>query len=233
MVLLLEIISRLIYLIYKALFLKGDYGLKKTHILIRISISISLLILYWLNGYFILLALLLVYLIGLLGFGREWVIPVSILTSIPSIWFSISTYVLSVIGYIQPVNYTNLLWIFIKSLTLGSIITLFFNMINVTELYNILLSIKLNNFSIIPLLIWRITPLSLMSTYESLLISRIKGEKIGKRIAPALAVILETGDLIYESSYYKLAGKPKKKIPINSVWLSIHLDRNRKCCFRR
>lgn len=200
------------YLVYKAMFLKGDVGLKKIHFSLRFLIALSIAILYSFDRCFTCIALLLIYATGLSGLGKDWVLSVLILTSIPSLWFSITSFVLSILGFTRTIDLPSLLWIFLRSFTLGSAITLFFNMLNVVEIYNFFIRVKMNRFATIPLLIWRVIPYGLMNTYESLAISKIKGEKIRNRIAPAIASILEIGDLIYESSYYKLVCKPKKKI---------------------
>lgn len=207
------LLGRLVYHVYRSMFLVGDTGLKKIHVAFRLLIAAIIFVSFSLGGLYTIFALFFTYAVGLAGLGREWATSVLILTSIPSLWLSLSNYALYHLGIFQEFTLHRLLWIFLRTLTLGSAVTLVFNMLNITEIYNFFIRVGLNRFATLPLLIWRIIPFSLMNTVESLAISKIKGESIRKRIAPALASILEVGDLVYESSYYKLTCRPKRKIP--------------------
>ena len=97
------------------------------------------------------------------------------------------------------------------------------SIISPTKTANILLRIK-REASTIPLLLWRITPYGLTTTMDSLAIGRLKKEKTKARIAPAIASLMEYGDLVKEINYYRLMSTPKYPIPIeNSLKYTIIL----------
>lgn len=206
-------LGKFVYLVYTSMFLTGERGVKGVSPYVRVLLAVALASMYVAGGLFVPSSLALMGLIGSIGYGPAWFISVVTLTSIPSLWLAATAYALSLLGFIQPLTILDATWIYLRSLTLGSMMVFFFNLINLREVYNLLVKTRLNKVAVAPLLIWRIIPYGLLNVAESLSLTKVKGEKLLKRLPPALASLIELGDLFKEASYYKIASTPKKRIP--------------------
>ncbi len=151
---------------------------------------------------------------GLLDKGFKWVVSSSFLSLIPAIWYGLTAYLFAVTGLSRPVTLYNILWIFLRTFTLSYMILSYASMFSPSKTYNLLLKLGLGKYSVVPLAVWRLVPYGLTNMVESLAIGELKKESVRKRLAPALASIIEAGDLVKISSYYKLYVEPRYSLPI-------------------
>jgi len=209
------LIGVLINHIYRSMFLTGDQGLKNTDSILKIIFVFSTIYSFILFKEYLTIYLLTLFIIlGLIDKGVKWFYSVSILSLIPSTWYSLVAYIFSITGISEYVSLIRILWIFIRTYTFTYMIIFYVSIINPLNIYNLLLKIKLSRYSIIPVMTWRIIPYSLNNMIDSLAIGQLKKEKTTQRLAPAIASMIETGELVKESSYYKIYTKPQIEIPI-------------------
>lgn len=209
----MPIISFLVNHIYKSLFLRGEEGFRKAHAIVKTLFILTTIYLYvvkhdYLSTFYL---LTLVVLLSLVDKGVKWIYSVTILSLIPALWYALTSYLFILLGLTTQHVDTPL--VFLRTFTLSYMIIFYASIISPTTIYNILLRIGLRRQAVAPLLTWRIIPYGLVNMVEALSITKLKKEKIGRRIAPAIASIIEIGNNIRESSYPKIYGEPTYAIP--------------------
>ncbi len=220
----MSLIGVLVGLVYKTFFLMGETSYRKTPTLLKLLFTITSLIVLIYNPYTgSIIVLALVSVLGFLGYTGKWVYASLILSSIPGIWYALTAYMLGLVGLTQSITLIQALWIYIRTTTISYLILFIASMISPTKTANLLLRVK-REAATTPILLWRITPYGLTTIMESLAIGKLKKEKTKTRIAPAMASLIEYGELVKEINYYRLLSGPKYPIPIeDSVKHSIIL----------
>ncbi len=214
----MPLIGALVGLVYKTFFLMGESSYRKTPTLLKLFFTITSLTVLFYNPYIgSIIILVLVSVLGVLGYTSKWVYASLTLSSIPGIWYALTAYILGLAGLTQSITLMQALWIYIRTTTISYLILFIASMISPTKTANMLLHIK-REVATTPILLWRITPYGLTTIMESLAIGKLKKEKTKTRIAPAIASLIEYGELVKEINYYRLMNEPRYPIPIeNSV----------------
>ncbi len=214
----MPLIGPLVGLVYKTFFLMGESSYRKTPTFLKLFFTITSLTVLFYNPYMgSIVILVLVSALGVLGYTGKWVYASLTLSSIPGLWYALTAYILGLAGLTQSITLMQALWIYIRTTTISYLILFITSMISPTKTANILLRVK-KGAATTPILLWRITPYGLTTIMESLAIGKLKKEKTKTRIAPAMASLIEYGELVKEINYYRLISEPKYPIPIeNSV----------------
>ncbi|MCD6195778.1 MAG: hypothetical protein J7J82_03220 [Staphylothermus sp.] len=214
----MSLIGVLVGLVYKTFFLMGETSYRKTPTLLKLLFTITSLTVLIYNPYTgSIIILVLVSVLGFLGYTGKWVYASLTLSSIPGIWYALTAFILGLAGLTQSITLIQALWIYIRTTTISYLILFIASMISPTKIANMLLHVK-REAATTPILLWRITPYGLTTIMESLAIGRLKKEKTKTRIAPAMASLIEYGELVKEINYYRLMSELKYPIPIkNSV----------------
>ncbi|MEM0380647.1 MAG: hypothetical protein QXP71_04900 [Desulfurococcaceae archaeon] len=204
-------INLIVQHIYRSLFLTKQTTLRKTNLFVKIIFIISTIYCYVisLDKPLLLIHIITVLVIlSLIDRGLEWIFSVIIVSIIPGLWFSLTTLLLKLTGFIE-IDLSTIFMIFIRTIIVTYTIIFCFSIIDPVEVYNLLIRIGLNKYAVIVLLIYRLTPYGLNSFIESLNISRLKEEDIKSRLAPAVASIIETASYINEYGYFKIHCSPR------------------------
>ncbi|MET1160124.1 MAG: hypothetical protein ABWW65_04105 [Thermoprotei archaeon] len=213
----MQLIGALVYHVYKALFMRGETSLRRADTLSKILFIIATITYFTLSRYYAPVVLLVVAIVlGIWSNGFKWFSSAGLLALIPSAWYAITSYIVVLLGLPYRLEPLDIFWIGFRTYSLSILILLYFTMISSTKLYNILVRLGINKYAIVPQLIWRLIPQGLIYVYESLSISSVKRESLRNRLAPAIASIIELGNLTKLNSYYKIYGIPNNTIPITT-----------------
>ncbi len=209
----MRIIGLLVGLVFRSFFQTGEIGFRKAHIIAKIVFLVTALSIFIFCGKYTTLAILLVIvLLGAIGYGVWWSISSYTLSSIPGLWYAGTALILSYLNLSPIVTPLDAIWIYVRATTLSLVIIFVGAAISPVQLSNML-----HHFSkqapIMIYLTWRIMPYGLKEMTESLIIGDLKGEKASTRLAPAIASLLETGIRIKEANPFRLETTPKQKIP--------------------
>lgn len=205
-------IGWLIGKVYEALFTSPDVGIRRAHILSKILLLVVsfLMVAHGLRFSLVLLAVLCVVIaIGGFKYALKSMIIVS---SIPATWLALTGFIVSytIKGCIDKVI---ILEIFTRTITISLSIALFIASLSPYELSNILWRLGFRNTCIIPIALWRLTPMALKDMVEAYNVQKLKGESIWKALAIATASMLEHRDFMLEYNFYKLSTSLAKPIP--------------------
>ncbi len=152
-------------------------------------------------------------LVGLLLIGNEWASASIILSSIPAGWYALTAYIVSLLGIPPYISLIDALMIYTRALSYSITILFIAYMVSPVKLANILIELGKPGSSIMPLLTWRLMPLGLKYMRESMMIGALKGEPASKRLAPALAALLEAGSKTLYANYHRLGSPPIHPLP--------------------
>lgn len=152
----------------------------------------------------IIVALLIVLILSAIVTGPSWVYATIVLSSIPAGWYAVTAYVTSLLGIPPYISLVDALMIYVRMLSYSEIILFGASMISPVKTTNILRRLGFQGSAVLPLLMWRLMPLGLRYMEESMMIGRLKGEPATRRIAPALAVMIEAGEKIHKANYHRL-----------------------------
>jgi hypothetical protein len=200
-------------IIYKSMFLTGDSGLRRAHVLSKLAFTISLILVHVVYSEKSIAILPVLIVLGIAHAGLEWIIAVLSLIGLVGVYLASSAYLLSLTGlyYMAPLQ---ILTIALRATTVAMSIILLFNIISPIELYNLLHVLRARHFSTYTLLLWRLMPLGLKNFTDSLAVGYLKKETTVKRIPPATASIIESGWFIEEYNYWRLRVSSKTHIPV-------------------
>ena len=212
----MQVIGFFISLIYRSLFLTGERNFRNTNPILKLAVLILFFVYYLTQPIASLAIILIITAFALIGYNIYWVFSAFTLSSIPGIWYALTALMFSYLKLSGIVTPLDSFWIFLRATALSYIILFYGSMISPTRLANILYKLGKGKESSIPLLIWRITPYGLNSMTESLAIGDLKGEKVSKRLGPAVASLLEYGNMTREACYYRLNNTVKITIPTSS-----------------
>lgn len=209
----MRIIGLLVGLVFRSFFQTGEIGFRKAHMIAKTVFLIATLGVFVSCGKYTTLAILLVVvLLGIIGYGAWWLVSSYVLSSIPGLWYAGTALILSYLNLSPIVTPLDAIWIYVRATTLSLIIIFMGASISPIQLSNILYHIN-KHAPIMIYLTWRIMPYGLKEVIESLIIGDLKGEKAPARLAPAIASLLETGIKIKEANPFRLNIAPKQKIP--------------------
>ncbi len=209
----MRVIGALVSLIYRSLFLRGTSGAKAAHFIAKLAYVSAFVIAAYLRGDSIYIAAATAALIALADSGLDWVGPAVILSSIPATWYALTAYLLSLAGVPPTVTPADAAIIFARALAYSLTIMFIIYSIDPVSISNALHALGARKVSSAPLLIWRVMPYGLSTMMESLAIGELKGEGASKRIAPAIAAIIEHGRGIEASAYLRLAAPMVHRLP--------------------
>jgi len=135
-----------------------------------------------------------------------------IVSSIPAIWLALTGFITSYIikGYTDVVV---ILEVFTRTIAISLSIALFITSLSPYELSNILWRLGFRSTCIIPIALWRLTPIALKDMVEAYNVQKLKGESVWKALAIATASMLEHRDFMLEYNFYKLSTSLAKPIP--------------------
>jgi len=212
----MSVIEFILNHIFRSIFLKGDVGFRNASLVAKIFFFASALTAFTLiRDYYIALILYItVIILGLIDKGFEWCISSTITSSIPALWFTTTTYILAVVGLLNTISITGLITIFTRTLAFGVLMLFTLSIVNPVDIYNLLYKLGYRKYACTPLLLWRLIPYGLVNTVESLGIARVKNERFYKRMASAMASIIELGEYTRVYSYWKIYNEPKHVLPI-------------------
>ncbi len=211
----MRIIGVLIDLVYKSLFLRGESGYRSVYSLVKmffIIVSLYYFLVSGMNGSVILI--IIVSILGLLDYGREWVISAYTLSSIPGIWYALTAYILGLFNPSLMPSIYGLLSIYLRTTCFSYILLFILAIISPTRLTNIIYRLGFRENASAPLLLWRMMPYGLKAMQESLAIGELKGEPVSRRLAPAIASLIEYSRYVDEANYYRLRSPMRRSIPL-------------------
>ncbi len=165
----------------------------------------------------IIVALLIVLVLSGIVTGVSWIYATLILSSIPAGWYAVTAYVTSLLGIPPHISLVDAAMIYVRMLSYSEIILFAASMISPVKTTNILRMLGLKSSSILPLLMWRLMPLGLRYMEESMMIGQLKGEPATRRIAPALAMMIEAGEKIHRANYHRLKTPISGKLRVTCV----------------
>ena len=209
----MRVIGALVSLIYRSLFLKGVSGAKAAHSLARLAYVSAFVAAVYLRGDSVFLAAATAALMAFADSRLDWVGPATILSSIPATWYALTAYLISLAGVPPVVTLADAVIIFARTLALSLTIMFIIYSIDPVSISNALYALGARRASTAPLLVWRVMPYGLSAMMESLAIGELKGEGVGKRIAPAVAAIIEHGRGIEASAYLRLSAPMVHGLP--------------------
>lgn len=208
----MSLLGWLVSILYKSLFLLGDTGYRRAHLLSKFVFILSVVLLISVNPERSYILFLLISPIGVISPGLEWLIAISSLSAVVGFFLAGSALLLSLFGLFQMTIY-QFIMIIIRTVGISIGIVFSFNIISPIELYNILYYLRLRKIAVVPLTLWKIIPYGLKNILDSLTVGQLKREFFTKRIAPSVASMLETSWLIEEYCYWRLKTVPK--VPIS------------------
>ena len=209
----MRVIGALVSLIYRSLFLKGTSGAKAAHSLAKLAYVSAFVAAAYLRGDSVYVAAATAALIALADSRLDWAGPATLLSSIPATWYALTAYLISLAGIPPVVTFTDAAIIFARALAYSLTIMFIIYSIDPVSISNALHALGARKASSAPLLIWRVMPYGLSAMMESLAIGELKGERASKRIAPAIAAIIEHGRGIEASAYLRLAAEMVHRLP--------------------
>ena len=202
---------------YRALFLKGEGSIRSVYSTAKLTYTVIIVLSIIIGRDKALLILLLAHvLMGALFIGREWASASIILSSIPAGWYALTAYTVSLLGIPPYVSLVDALMIYARVLSYSITILFIAYMVSPVRLANILIKMGKPGSSIMPLLTWRLMPLGLKFMRESMMIGSLKGEPASRRLAPALAALLEAGGKTLHANYHRLGSPPIHALPVRN-----------------
>ncbi len=212
----MRIIGALVGLIYRSLFMSGEAGLRTVPSVLKIVIVILSALIYipFYNEPYILVLILSI--IGLLGFNRWWVGASLALSSIPGIWYGLTAYLFGFFGFASQISPIDALMIYFRTTYISFLVLFAGSIISPVQLSNFLIRIGLRDKAIMPVILWRTMPAGLHDMMEALAIGTLKGEKAWKRLGPATASMIEYSQFVWENNYYRLESPLKTPLPYHS-----------------
>jgi len=208
-----RVIGALVSLIYKSLFLKGASGVKDAHSIAKVAYIVAFVAAAYLRDDSVYFAAVTAAAMALADSGLDWVVPAVTLSSIPASWYALTAYIISLAGVPPEVTLGDAAVIFARTLSISLVIMFVIYSMDPISISNALHAVGARKAASAPLLIWRVMPYGLSTMVESLAIGELKGEGAGKRIAPAIAAIIEHGRGVEASAYLRLAAPMIYKLP--------------------
>lgn len=189
--------------VYEALFVAGDVGFRRAHIVVKILFTLSTV--YAVSRGLEYSIIPLVLIIASMAFTeqRYSVKPALIVSSIPAIWLALTG---ALIRYLigEGVGPMSIFEVYVKTLTMSLVLVFFVASMSPYELSMILWRLGSRKYSIIPVALWRLTPVVLRDIIEAYNVQKLKGEKLWKALAVSTASALEHRDFLLEYNYHKL-----------------------------
>jgi len=204
----LQLIGLLVGLIYRSLFHKGEEGIRRSPCLLKLLLLIFSALLYkafYLRPY---VPLVLFIIFGALGLGLMWTYSSFILSSIPAAWYGITAYLYWVFEGQKGALVENAIMIYLRTTYISFVALLFLAVISPIQVSRILHRLGFRKGSLLPLLLWRITPAGISNMMNSLALGTLKGESGWRRLGPALASMIEEGQNVWKINYYRLESEP-------------------------
>ena len=209
----MRVIGALVSLIYRSLFLKGVSGAKAAHSLAKLAYVSAFIVAAYLRGDSVYVAAAAAVFMALADSRLDWVGPAVALSSIPAAWYSLTAYAISLAGVPPVVTVADAAVIYVKALAYSLTIMFIIYSVDPVSISNALHALGARRAPSVPLLIWRVMPYGLSAMMESLAIGELKGEGASRRIAPAIAAIIEHGRGIESSAYLRLAAEMIHRLP--------------------
>lgn len=221
----MRVIGALVSLIYRSLFLQGTSGAKAAHSLSKLAYVSAFIAAAYFRGDGVYVAAATAAFISLADSGLDWAGAAVILSSIPATWYALTAYLISLAGVPPVVTLVDAVVIFTRALAYSVTIMFIIYSIDPVSISNALHALGARKASSAPLLIWRVMPYGLSTMMESLAIGELKGESASKRLAPAIAAIIEHGRGIEASAYLRLAAPMVHRLPrrVNGFFTALFL----------
>lgn len=205
-------IGWLIGKVYEALFTSPDVGIRRAHISSKILLLVVSFLMVTRGLCFSLVLLVVLCVVIAVGGFKYALKSMIIVSSIPAIWLALTGFITSYIikGYADVVV---ILEVFTRTIAISLSIALFITSLSPYELSNILWRLGFRSTCIIPIALWRLTPIALKDMVEAYNVQKLKGESVWKALAIATASMLEHRDFMLEYNFYKLSTSLAKPIP--------------------
>ena len=209
----MQIIGILVGLIYRTLFMTGESGLRNVPSILKIILIVLSALIYiplYREPY---VPLLIILIIGLLGFNRWWAAASLSLSSIPGIWYGLTAYLFGLAGFSNYITPLEAIMIYFRTTYISLLVLFAGSIISPVRLANLMIKIGLGDKAITPIILWRTMPAGLHDMMEALAIGSLKGEKAWKRLGPATASMLEYSQFVWENNYHRLESSLKSRLP--------------------
>jgi hypothetical protein len=211
----MRIIGLLIDLVYKSLFLRGEGGYRSVCLPLKILFVVVSIYYFLVSGmYGSIILIIIVSILGLLDYGYKWIISAYTLSSIPGVWYALTAYILGLLNPSLMPNIWGLLSIYFRTTCFSYLLLFILAITSPTRLANIIYRLGFGKTASAPLLLWRMMPYGLKAMQESLAIGELKGEPVSKRLAPAIASLIEYSKYVGEANYYRLRSPMRISIPL-------------------
>lgn len=203
--------SRLIKLIYEVLFLKGEEGYRLVPISIKMTYYILMFACLFISGNSKAIIVLWViwFITAYFWPGLRWVLSVSLLSSIPALWYATSAYLSFLLGLTK--QHTALITIFMKTLMFSLIFLHLLVSVSPAEISRILFRVR-RQYTYMPLLTWYVIPHVLSQFLLSLEIGKLKREGAVNRLPSGIAASIEISDEIERNTILKRSLQPTFKL---------------------
>ncbi|GEM_PF-867952 len=209
----MQIIGILVGLIYRTLFMTGETGLRNVPSILKIILIVLSALIYiplYREPY---IPLLIILVIGLLGYNRWWAAASLSLSSIPGVWYGLTAYLFGLAGFSNYIAPLEALMIYFRTTYISLLVLFAGSIISPVRLANLMIKVGLRDKAITPIVLWRTMPAGLHDMMEALAIGSLKGEKAWKRLGPATASMLEYSQFVWENNYYRLESPMKSQLP--------------------
>ncbi len=197
--------------IYEALFTDVDSKAKKIHIVVKIAYIVLIFYCVGKGFYTSLIGLLSMLLLAMVTGLSYAMVPALIVSSIPALWLSLSNAL--VLYLTSNFKYMSIIEVYVRSLTASLAILLFIVMLSPYELSRILYKLGFKRQSLMPVMMWRLTPLALKDVVEAYSLQRLRRQPLWKSIAISTASMLEKSELLLESNGLKLETGLREPLP--------------------
>ncbi len=204
----MQLVGLLIGLVNRSLFYMGERGLRRANPVAKLAVAFLLIYVCLRYPWFAPLVIMGVAAAGAAGYGGWWGVSAVGLSSIPGLWFAATAYLGGAVGFSEPVTPMDALWIYLRATMWGVSLLFIASYISPLEIHYLLHRLGLIHGSQLPVLVWRLVPAALRGMSDSLAVGVLKGEKAGRRLAPAIAYMLEQGAGMRVALYHRLASPP-------------------------
>ena len=210
----MSLIAALVNLVYRALFLRGEEGFRLSYTWSKLLYLASGLLVVTKPGAVSALVVMGSTLpLSVVWPGWSWLYSALVLSLIPAAWFSLTAYVSGYVG-LPGVDAVGAVVVLVRSLAVSLLILFLAAALSPVKVANILLRLRAPGYY--PLLTWRTIPYGLRVLVDSIHIGVLKREKPHRRLAPAVAIMLEYGGFVEEYNWLKVGGRVKGVLPTRS-----------------
>ena len=185
------IIGKLISLIYRSIFLYGDMWYRHSSIALNLFFTILSIYIVSLGMRETIIVLAIAIALYILFKAFNALIATTVISSIPAAWLALTNLIFT--GISIDALY-KALEIFTRAITIAIAVLLFLLMMNPIELSNYLCRVMKKPSCLYPVVLWRVVPMVMKDSSDSLIVMKLKNEKIWKALAVTILSSLERAE---------------------------------------